>query len=117
MRTKPVGLVCGEAPQIVPDGTHRAELLRVYPFRNAYGERVMFEFRLPDGSTVTHSAAPSLSPRGKLAEALHGLLGREPTEDELATPERLVGRTCTLIVRTARNRSGKTYPSVIALSP
>ena len=96
---------------------HRAELLRVYQFRNAYGERVLFEFLLPDGSTVTHSAAPSLSPRGKLAEALHGLLGREPTGAELAAPECLGGRACTLTIRTACNRSGKRYPSVIAISP
>ena len=120
MRTNPVLFVRGHAAAApspdIPDGPHRAELLRVYPFTNAYGDRVMFEFLLMDGGTVSLSAAPSRSPHGKLVETLRGLVGREPTESELATPERLVGRACTIIVRTATNRSGKRYPSVIAVT-
>ena len=121
MRTKTNGFVRGHAATDpspdVPDGSHRAELLRVYPFTNAYGERVMFEFLLTDGNLVSHSAAPSRSPHGKLAESLHGLLGREPTEAELAAPNSLAGRSCTVVVRTVSNRSGKRYPSVIAITP
>lgn len=127
MRTNPVPFVHGEDQpsrrqdvRAVPDGPHRAELLRVYPFANAYGARVMFEFRLTggdlDGGTIVHSAAPTKSPHGKLAETVRGLVGREPTESELLTLDGLVGRACTIIVRTVTNRSGKSYPSVIAVT-
>ena len=118
MRTNPVLFVQPPvAIEAIADGPHRAELVRVYPFSNAYGDRIGFEFRLMDGNTVLHSAAPSRSPHGKLAESLHGLLGRDPTEDELVAPECLVGRSCTVVIRTVSNRSGKRYPSVIAITP
>lgn len=114
-------LYAAEPTSSLPDGPYRADLLRVYPFRNAYGERVMFEFQLtscPDraGHLIVHSATPSRSPHGKLADTLRGLLGRDPTEAELMAPYQLARRACTIIVRMATNRSGKSYPSVIAVT-
>ena len=66
---------------LVPDGTYDARLSKVTLFENAYGERVGFELRLigggVDGVKVLRSTSPALSTKGKLAEVLAGLLGRE----------------------------------------
>lgn len=100
----------------VVDGLHHARLVGVRRFGNAYGPRIGFHFELQTGETVLASAAPSTNPRSRLAELLRGILGREPTEAELAdTPETLAGIECKVLTRTETNRNGKTYSSVITV--
>lgn len=66
---------------VVTDGTYPAILSKVTMFKNAYGERVGFEFTLLGdgvaGQKVTRSTSPVLSSKGKLAEVLVGLFGRD----------------------------------------
>lgn len=118
MRTNPFPFVQKE-PDLVPDGAYPARLATVRQFGNAFGLRIGLDFELLDGelagTVLTASAAPSASPKGKLADILRGLLGREPTEAELLEPVRLTGSRCRVLVRTEANRSGKAYSNVAAV--
>lgn len=109
---------------VVPDGTYKAALSKVTQFANAYGERVGFEFTLMgervSGHKVMRSTAPSLSPTGKLADVLRGLLGRDLTPDEYRSGvdvEALVGVVCNVLVLSAKSKNGTVYSNVERIFP
>ena len=109
---------------VVPDGTYKAALSKVTQFANAYGERVGFEFTLygkgVEGQTVMRSTAPSLSPSGKLADVLRGLLGRDLTPEEFkqgVDVEALVGVMCNVLVLSAKSKNGAVYSNVERIFP
>lgn len=109
---------------VVPDGTYKATFSKVTQFSNAYGHRVGFEFTLHgagvEGSKVMRSTSTNLSPDGKLADVLRGLLGRELTADELQKGvdiEPLVGRDCAVMVLKSRSKNGATYSNVERIFP
>ena len=113
-----------EAAAVVPDGTYRATLSKVTQFDNAYGQRIGFEFTLDgkgvQGEKVMRSTTPNLSPSGKLADVLRGLLGRELTTDELARgidAEDLVGVMCNVLVLQSRGKNGAVYSNVERIFP
>jgi hypothetical protein len=104
---------------VVPDGTYPATLTKVSQFDNAYGQRIGFEFTLAgkgvDGSKVMRSTSPVLSSKGKLAEVLTGLMGRELTPKELTNGvdvEKLVGAECKVLVLQSKGKNGATYSNV-----
>lgn len=104
---------------VVPDGTYKATLSNVTQFENVYGQRVGFEFTLQgagvDGAKVMRSTSPVLSAKGKLAEVLTGLLGRELTGKELTSGidvEALIGYECEVLVLQSRGKNGATYSNV-----
>lgn len=108
----------------VPDGTYRAALSKVTRFDNAYGTRIGFEFTLKgngvEGAKVMRSTSPNLSPSGKLADVLRGLLGRDlkPTELEGGIDaEKLVGTECSVLVLSAKSKNGNTYSNVERIFP
>ena len=90
------------------EGIHEAELVGVEVFANTFGERVGLVFRLDDGTELMQSAAPG-SPRGKLAELLHGLGG---TEGTLAAAQAAIGGRCRVAVRHGVAKSGKRYAGI-----
>ncbi len=94
---------------LVAEGIHEAELVAVRTFENSYGTRVGLVFRLADGTELVQSAAPG-SPRGKLAELLHGLGGDGGTE---AAALELVGRRCKVTIRHRITKTGKVYAVVV----
>lgn len=109
---------------VVPDGTYRATLSKVTQFDNAYGQRVGFEFTLQgkgvEGAKVMRSTTPNLSPKGKLADVLRGLLGRDLTEKELGggiDVEKLIGTACNVLVLQAKGKTGATYSNVERIFP
>lgn len=113
-----------EAAAVVPDGTYKAALTKVTQFENAYGERVGFEFTLHgkgvEGQKVMRSTSPILSPSGKLADVLRGLLGRELTHTELSggiDAEDLVGVMCNVLVLSSKGKNGNTYSNVERIFP
>lgn len=113
-----------KAAEVVPDGTYKATLSKVTQFENAYGQRIGFEFTLQgngvDGHTVMRSTSPNLSPTGKLADVLRGLLGRDLTQDELVKgvdAEALAGRECSVLVLSAKGKNGNTYSNVERIFP
>lgn len=113
-----------ETAAVVPDGTYRAALSKVTQFDNAYGQRIGFEFTLQgdgvEGAKVMRSTSPNLSPSGKLADLLRGLLARELTTDELSKGfdiEELVGIVCSVLVLSARGKNGATYSNVERIFP
>lgn len=113
-----------ETAAVVPDGTYRAALSKVTRFDNAYGTRVGFEFTLQgngvDGQRVMRSTTPNLSPKGKLADVLRGLLGRDLTDKELEggmDVEKLVGTICNVLVLRAKGKDGATYSNVERIFP
>jgi hypothetical protein len=113
-----------EAAAVVPDGQYRATLSKVSTFDNAYGQRVGFEFTLDgpgvQGQKVMRSTTPNLSPSGKLADVLRGLLGRELTTDELAKgmdAEALVGVMCNVLVLQSKGKNGAVYSNVERIFP
>lgn len=104
---------------IVPNGTYKAVLTNVTQFQNIYGHRVGFEFTLQNegvtGAKVLRSTSPVLSAKGKLAEVLSGLLGRQLTNEELATGvdvETLIGKECEILVLQTKGKNGETYSNV-----
>lgn len=113
-----------ETAAVVPDGTYRANLSKVTRFDNAYGTRIGFEFTLQgkgiDGAKVMRSTTPNLSPKGKLADVLRGLLGRDLTETELESGldvEKLVGTICNVMVLKSKGKDGATYSNVERIFP
>lgn len=113
-----------EAASIVPNGTYKAVLSKVTRFDNAYGTRIGFEFTLQggavDGAKVMRSTTPNLSPSGKLADVLRGLLGRDlaPTELENGIDiEKLVGTECGVMVLQSKSKNGNTYSNVERVFP
>ena len=90
------------------EGIHEAELVGVEVFANTFGERVGLVFRLDDGTKLMQSAAPG-SPRGKLAELLHGL---GCTEGTLAAAQAAIGGRCRVAVRHGVAKSGKRYAGI-----
>lgn len=113
-----------EAAAVVPDGTYKAALTKVTQFENAYGQRIGFEFTLQgkgvEGMKVMRSTSPVLSPTGKLADVLRGLLGRELTTKELSggiDAEDLVGVICNVLVLSAKGKNGNTYSNVERIFP
>lgn len=90
------------------EGIHGAELVGVEVFTNTFGERVGLVFRLEDGTELMQAAAPG-SPRGKLAELLHGL---GATEGTLAAARAAIGRRCRVAVRHGVSKSGKRYAGI-----
>ena len=109
---------------MVPDGTYRATLSKVTEFENAYGPRIGFEFTLlgaaVEGQMLMRSTSPNLSPAGKLADVLRGMLARDLTPDEMARGidvEALVGRECSVLVLSAKAKNGNTYSSVERVFP
>ena len=121
MRTKGNGLVQRIPPPtivLVANGEHLARLVDVFPFSNAHGERLGFAYEIqagPDaGAILLQSAACSASPTSKLAMIVRDLLGREPTEDELAQGigRELVGVSCRITAREEHNRAGTKYSAV-----
>jgi len=110
---------CEADARLIPDGIYSAVLSRVYPFENSYGPRVGFEFTLAgngiEGAKVVKSTSPNLSVKGKLAEVITGLVGRELTDDELSNgvdTERLVGSKCSVLVLKAKTKAGTAYSAV-----
>ena len=113
-----------EAAVVVPDGTYRDTLTKVTQFENGYGERIGFEFTLQgkgvDGTKVMRSTSPNLSPSGKLADLLRGLLGRDlkPSEtDSGVDVEKLIGTECSVLVLTGRGKNGHAYSNVERIFP
>ncbi len=109
---------------LVPDGTYQAQLSKVTRFDNAYGTRIGFEFTLQgsgvDGQKVMRSTSPNLSPSGKLADVLEGLLGRKLKPSELSgglDVEALIGKECRVMVLQAKSRNGATYSNVERIFP
>ena len=109
---------------VVTDGTYPATLSKVTMFKNAYGERVGFEFTLlgdgVEGQKVTRSTSPVLSSKSKLAEVLVGLFGRDLTPQEITGGidlETLVGTSCKVLVLRARSRNGAVYSNVERVLP
>ena len=109
---------------VVPDGTYKAALSKVTQFDNAYGQRIGFEFTLQskgvEGEKVMRSTSPNLSPSGKLADLLRGILGRELTADELTKGvdvEELVGIMCNVLVLSSKGKNGATYSNVERVFP
>ncbi|NBO87502.1 MAG: hypothetical protein EBV00_05085 [Burkholderiaceae bacterium] len=114
----------GKEATLIPDGTYRAALSKVTRFDNAYGTRIGFEFTLQgkgvDGQKVMRSTSPNLSPSGKLADVLRGLLGRDlkPAEVEAGIDaERLVGTECSVLVIQSRSKNGTVYSNVERVFP
>ena len=105
-------------PSLVPEGWHRAELIDVRRFANAFGERAGLVFSISTGHHASHeimeSAALSSSPRGKLAELLRGLGG---ADGSLLTAHDLVGRQCLIDVRHEQGRTGKVYAAIVGTAP
>ena len=113
-----------ESAAVVPDGTYRAALSKVSQFENAYGSRIGFEFTLQskgvEGAKVMRSTSPNLSPSGKLADLLRGILARELTTEELTKGvdvESLVGHECSVLVLSAKGKNGATYSNVERVFP
>ena len=109
---------------LVPDGSYRAELSKINQFKNAYGDRLGFEFTLQDkavaGLKVMRSTSTQLSASGKLADVLRGILGRELTATELSKGidvDSLVGMECGVLVLQARAKNGITYSNVERIFP
>ena len=104
---------------LVPNGVFPAVLTGIKQFDNAYGHRVGFEFSLVggdyDGMKVMRSTSPNLSAQSKLAQVLHGLLGRGLEGQELMQGvdlEELVGTECNVLVVQSRSKSGHVYANV-----
>jgi hypothetical protein len=113
-----------DAAIVVADGTYRATLSKVTQFENSYGQRIGFEFTLQgkgvDGTKVMRSTSPNLSPSGKLADVLRGLLGRDlkPAEtDGGIDVEKLIGTECSVLVLTGKGKNGNTYSNVERVFP
>lgn len=109
---------------LVPDGSYKAELTKINQFKNAYGDRLGFEFTLQDkavaGLKVMRSTSTQLSASGKLADVLRGLLGRELTATELSKGidvDGLVGMECGVLVLQAKAKNGITYSNVERIFP
>jgi hypothetical protein len=98
---------------LVSDGVHPAELVDVRSFDNAFGLRVGLVFKITGGqhagAEVMDSAAPSGSPRGKLAEMLRGLGATDWTVD---ATRQAIGRRCHVVIRHEITKTGKTYPAI-----
>jgi len=105
-------------PVLVPEGLHLAELIDVRRFGNVFGDRVGLVFRISTGpyagQEIMEAAALSPSPRGKLAELLHGLGNGEPS---LLTATDLVGRQCWIDVQHERGRTGRVYAAILRTTP
>lgn len=104
---------------LVPDGMYSAVLSNVTMFENVYGQRVGFEFTLTgagvEGSKVMRSTSPTLSAKGKLAEVLSGLLGRDLTAAELASgvdASKLIGCECEVLVLQSKGKNGAMFSNV-----
>lgn len=109
---------------LVPDGSYKAELTKINQFKNAYGDRLGFEFTLKDkavaGLKVMRSTSTQLSASGKLADVLRGILGRELTAAELSKGidvDGLVGMECGVLVLQAKAKNGITYSNVERIFP
>ena len=109
---------------LVPDGSYKAELTKINQFKNAYGDRLGFEFTLQDkavaGLKVMRSTSTQLSASGKLADVLRGILGRELTATELSKGidvDGLVGMECGVLVLQAKAKNGITYSNVERIFP
>jgi len=66
------------------------------------------------------STSPNLSPSGKLADLLRGLLGRDlkPSEtDSGVDVEKLIGTECSVLVLTGRGKNGHAYSNVERIFP
>ena len=100
-------------PVLVSEGIHDAELIDVRPFESTFGARVGLVFRLVGGDhngiELMQSAAATSSPKGKLADLLHGLGGSDGTLD---TARALVGKRCRVAVRNATSREGRSYSAI-----
>lgn len=105
----------GQRPDsaLLPEGVHDAELVEARPFANVFGERIGLVFRVTAGKhlgvEVMESAAPTRSPRGKLAELLRGMGAADWT---LAAAQELVGRRCKILVKHETTKTGKPYSAV-----
>lgn len=100
-------------PVLVSEGIHDAELIDVRPFESTFGARVGLVFRLVGGDhngiELMQSAAATSSPKGKLADLLHGLGGNDGTLD---TARALIGKRCRVAVRNATSRAGRSYSAI-----
>ena len=100
-------------PVLVSEGIHDAELIDVRPFESTFGARVGLVFRLVGGDhngiELMQSAAATSSPKGKLADLLHGLGGNDGMLD---TARALVGKRCRVAVRNATSRAGRSYSAI-----
>ena len=96
------------ATELPVEGIHEAELVGVEVLATTFGERVGLVFRLGNGTEVMQSAAPG-SPRGKLAELLHGLGG---TEGTLAAAQAAIGGRCRVAVRHGTTKAGRAYAGI-----
>jgi len=113
-----------EGAMVVPDGTYRATLSKVTQFDNSYGQRIGFEFTLQgngvEGAKVMRSTSPNLSPSGKLADVMRGLLGRDLMQAEIESgidAEKLIGTDCSVLVLSAKGKNGNTYSNVERIFP
>lgn len=97
---------------LIPEGIHRAELVRVEAFANDFGPRVGLVFRLLDGhhagEEVMQSAAPG-SPTGKLAELLRAMGG---TEGTLEAARKAAGKQCLVAIRHSTTKAGTAYAGI-----
>ena len=101
-------------PVLVSEGIHDAELIDVRPFESTFGARVGLVFRLVGGDhngiELMQSAAATSSPKGKLADLLHGLGGNNGTLD---TARALIGKRCRVAVRHDESKAGVRYARIV----
>ena len=102
---------------LIPEGVHPAKLAGIQRFASAFGDRLGLRFEIIDGEqcgvVLMQSAAPSLSPKSKLADLMRGLIGREPYTEDLKAADAFVGSTCKIVVRHERNRDGRPYAAIV----
>ena len=98
----------------MPEGIYDAALVDVRRFANAFGERVGLVFEIVNGPhlgvTLMEAAALKPSPRGKLADLLHGMGG---ADGSLLAAHELVGRQCRIAVRHETTNTGKAYAAIV----
>lgn len=103
-----------DAPVLVAEGSHLAELIGVRKLTNVFGDRVSLVFKISTGpyagQEIMEAATLSSSPSGKLASLLRGLGDGAPS---LFTASNLVGRQCRITVRHERAKSGRSYAAII----
>lgn len=105
--------------KVVKDGTYKATVKEVKSFTNAFGERLGVVFQLDggeyDGVELMRSCSPELTAKGKLAELIKGVIGRDITQEEYLKGfdlDALTGVSCQVLVLQSRGKNGNLYSNV-----
>lgn len=103
----------------VNDGIYPATLSGVSMTENTYGERLGFQFTLPDGKVLLRTVSPTFTPKSKVAEILSGLTGHRVSPAEAASldVEGLIGTQCQVIVTQSQNKAGVKYSNIERVLP